>query len=130
MQIIVPAPRDFNFRRTVMSHGWCVLPPFEFDQPSWTLTRVLDSGTVPLTVRISSANSGLAVNMARRPGTKTTKRIISDVRHVFRLDDDMQAFYNAVRADPDFAWIARECAGRTLRSPTVFEDLVKMICTT
>src|SRR5262249_49086716 len=39
-------------------------------------------------------------------------------------------FYNSVRADPDFAWIAGEGAGRMLRSPTVFEDLVKMICTT
>jgi N-glycosylase/DNA lyase len=32
--------------------------------------------------------------------------------------------------DPDFAWVAHEGAGRLLRSPTVFEDLVKMICTT
>jgi len=32
--------------------------------------------------------------------------------------------------DSDFEWIASEGAGRLLRSPTVFEDLVKMICTT
>ncbi len=30
----------------------------------------------------------------------------------------------------EFEWIARQGAGRMLRSPTVFEDLVKMICTT
>jgi N-glycosylase/DNA lyase len=32
--------------------------------------------------------------------------------------------------DPEFAWIARDGAGRLLRSPTVFEDLVKSITTT
>mgnify|MGYP003694276423 CR=1 FL=1 len=32
--------------------------------------------------------------------------------------------------DNDFNWIPTQGAGRLLRSPTVFEDLVKMICTT
>ena len=31
---------------------------------------------------------------------------------------------------PGFEWIARDGAGRLLRSPTVYEDLVKSICTT
>ncbi len=130
MQITIPTPRDFNFRRTVMSHGWCVLPPFEFDKSSWTLTRVLEGEAAPVTVRISSMNGGLAVKTRRRPGVKALKKIVSDVRHIFRLDDDLQAFYGAVSEEPDFAWIASEGAGRMLRSPTVFEDLVKMICTT
>src|SRR5204862_4724334 len=47
-----------------------------------------------------------------------------------RLDDDMTRFYEAVVNDPDFSWIASSGAGRLLRAPTVFEDLVKMICTT
>src|SRR5215831_4731361 len=104
MQIIVPAPRDFNFRRTVMSHGWCVLPPFEFDQPSWTLTRVLEVGATPVTVRISSENGRLALVIRHRPDATTAKEIVSDVRHIFRLDDDMQPFYAAVKSEPDFAW--------------------------
>src|SRR6202008_3426688 len=33
-------------------------------------------------------------------------------------------------SNPDFEWIPKQGAGRMLRSPTVFEDLVKMICTT
>jgi len=49
---------------------------------------------------------------------------------MFRLDDDLQNFYDLMLADPEFAWIAEQGAGRLLRSPTVFEDLVKMICTT
>src|SRR5262249_37182026 len=39
------------------------------------------------------------------------------------------AFYAVARAEPDLAWAASG-AGRMLRSPTVFEDVVKTICTT
>ncbi len=49
---------------------------------------------------------------------------------MFRLDDDLREFYRAMAAEREFAWIPAEGAGRLLRSPTVFEDLVKMICTT
>src|SRR5436189_1449294 len=49
---------------------------------------------------------------------------------MFRLDENLARFYDAVSTDPEFEWIAAEGAGRLLRSPTVFEDLVKMICTT
>jgi N-glycosylase/DNA lyase len=59
-----------------------------------------------------------------------TAKVMRDARHVLRLDDDLQSFYNTTVADPEFAWIATQGAGRLLRSPTVFEDLVKMICTT
>jgi 3-methyladenine DNA glycosylase/8-oxoguanine DNA glycosylase len=131
MEITIPTPRDFSFRRTVMSHGWCVLPPFEFDKTTWTLIRVLDAGqSKPITVIISSAKRGLVIRTSRRAGRKVIERIVRDVRHMFRLDDDMSGFYETISAEPEFAWIASEGAGRLLRSPTVFEDLVKMICTT
>ena len=131
MTITIKTPRDFNFRRTVLSHGWCVLQPFEFDEQSWTLIRVLDPAQgAPLTVEISSSARGVNIKTSRRVGKKAAAEIESDVRHMFRLDDDLREFYQAVTADPDFAWVAHEGAGRLLRSPTVFEDLVKMICTT
>jgi N-glycosylase/DNA lyase len=49
---------------------------------------------------------------------------------MLRLDDDMVSFYEMIATDSDFKWIASAGAGRMLRSPTVFEDLVKTICTT
>jgi N-glycosylase/DNA lyase len=48
---------------------------------------------------------------------------------MLRLDADLSRFYDAARGDPDLAWAAAG-AGRMLRSPTVFEDVVKTICTT
>jgi len=131
MEITIPTPPDFNFRRTVLSHGWCALLPFEFDKTDWSLTRVLETDEPkPVTVKIRAEKKALAISTSRRLNKRAGERIVRDVRHMFRLDDDLREFYRAASAAPDFAWIAREGAGRLLRSPTVFEDLVKMICTT
>jgi 3-methyladenine DNA glycosylase/8-oxoguanine DNA glycosylase len=45
------------------------------------------------------------------------------VAHMFRLDEDLSGFYELVRED-DLAWVVLG-AGRMLRAPTVFEDVVK-----
>lgn len=131
MEILIPTPTGFSFKRTAISHGWCELAPFEFDPKAWTLTSVLDTGNGQVvTAVISQAPSAIKVNVLRKPGKQAVEKITRDVRHIFRLDDDMSLFYEMVRREPDFAWIADAGAGRLLRSPTVFEDLVKTICTT
>jgi len=131
MELTIATPPGFNFHRTVLSHGWCALPPFELDKNSWVLTRVLeDTQAGPVTVKVSARKNGLTIAPSRRVGKRGAEKIIRDVRHMFRLDDDLREFYRAMSTEPEFAWIAKEGAGRLLRSPTVFEDLVKMICTT
>jgi N-glycosylase/DNA lyase len=52
------------------------------------------------------------------------------VKHIFRLDDELGDFYHLVKSFDEFSWIAKAGAGRMLRSATVFEDLVKTMCTT
>lgn len=132
MEITIPTPRDFSFERTAFSHGWTGLLPFEVDPQASTIIRVLDIGTAaPVTVALTGAH-GRAVNVrgARKVGVRAARSIVRDVRHMLRLDDDLTAFYSAIKSDPDFAWIPRAGAGRLVRSPTVFEDLVKSLCTT
>ena len=54
MQITIQTEQSFNFKRTMISHGWSELVPFEFDQNTWTLTRVIDLGSAsPVTISIS-----------------------------------------------------------------------------
>lgn len=131
MEIIIPTPPAFSFRRTAISHGWYDLPPFELNLENWTLTRVIDLGkAAPVMVAISEGKQAVKVDVARNVGPRALEKITRDVRHVLRLDDDMTRFYDAVAGDSDFAWIAISGAGRMLRAPTVFEDLVKTICTT
>jgi N-glycosylase/DNA lyase len=46
------------------------------------------------------------------------------------LTEDFTDFYRETGRYPKYRWIAKAKAGRMLRSPSVFEDIVKMICTT
>lgn len=132
MHISIATSRDFNFQRTAMSHGWRELLPFEFDREHWTLRRVLDvgEGQWPVTVTITHAHAALNVKLSRRLGKRAAEKVARDVRHILRLDDDLNGFHNAMQNDASFTWIAQSGAGRLLRSPSVFEDLVKTICTT
>src|SRR5205085_801348 len=79
---------------------------------------------------ITSRRNSLKIVTSRTVSDRAARNIIRDVRHMFRLDDDLQSFYEVISAETEFAWIAEQGAGRLLRSPTVYEDLVKMICTT
>lgn len=131
METRIPVPKDFNFKRTAISHGWYDLQPFEFDKASWTLTRVINlTGEKVVTVSISEAKQAIKVGMPDKLSKRAIEKIDRDVRHIFRLDDEMANFYGQTMGHPEFDWIARAGAGRLLRSPSVFEDLVKSVCTT
>lgn len=131
MDIKISTPSNFNFKRTIISHGWYGLLPFSLDRDNWTLTRVIDlADKPPVTITLVGRKAHVRVVPSRSLTKNETATVLRDARHILRLDDDLQQFYVTTGADPEFAWIATQGAGRMLRSPTVFEDLVKMICTT
>ena len=112
-----------DFRRTLASHGVASLPPSRIDDEAWTLEVTLPSGRGARTVRVSEGR-------ARRAHVEgATDSVLAQLRHMFRLDEDLSGFYAVARDDPQLAWAAAG-AGRMLRSPTVFEDVIKTICTT
>jgi N-glycosylase/DNA lyase len=131
--LFLNTPENFSFRRTIYSHGWCELLPFEIDRTNWRLNYVFTDVNLnePVAGEISEADGKIKIEIA---GGKTNKRaeekILRDVRHILRLDDDLREFYKFTRTERRLAWIHKTNAGRLLRSPTVFEDLVKTICTT
>ncbi len=88
-------------------------------------------GTKPRTVEIRPGGRGRA-NVEILGGRVTDalkKKVEAQVRYILRLDTDMSEFYERIANDPDLSWVA-EGAGRIVRSPTVFEDVVKTVCTT
>jgi N-glycosylase/DNA lyase len=120
-----------DLRRTVRSHGLTDLPPLArhgddlgFDAvvalPRGRPVRVTVREDGPQQARVTSA-----VALGAAPGDAA----LAAVRHLLRLDDDLSGFYALVAADEHLAWAAAG-AGRLLRSQTVFEDVVKTICTT
>jgi N-glycosylase/DNA lyase len=75
------------------------------------------------------AGRGAITAIGPAPGRRVGEAIVAAVRRLFRLDADLSGFYARIAADPELAWAAQG-AGRMLRSPTVFEEVVKTICTT
>lgn len=124
-------PKNFNFRRTVLSHGWYSLPPFALDKENWILERVFAlAGAQPFLAQIYETENKIEIAIEESLSPENAERLKRLVRHVLQLDENFTGFYDLVKGEPDFAWIAASGAGRLLRSPTVYEDLVKSICTT
>ena len=132
--ITLDTPKDFNFWRTVYSHGWCSLLPFSVDKEHHTLNRLftLSDGSLTLCQISDQKNSALKLKAQSFARLTTAHRseIIQQIASCFRLKEDFSAFHNEAQRYPKYRWIAKIKAGRMLRSPSVFEDIVKMICTT
>ena len=126
--LTIDQPPGFNFRSTIYSHGWCELPPFQLDDKKWQLSYVFSDDRSAVPGVITAKNRKLKIELANAK-IKPAK-IIRDVRHTLRLDDDLGGLYAAIEAHDRLRWVVERGAGRLLRSPTVWEDLVKTICTT
>lgn len=119
-----------DFMRTIVSHGVAELPPNRLDFAARALETTLPVASGARTVRLTTARGKLRIDVvAGSAGTRASSALEKTVAHMFRLDEDLSAFYSTVREDAELAWCA-EGAGRMLRAPTVFEDVVKTICTT
>lgn len=127
------APADFSFRSTVYSHGWSELSPFALDDANWKLEYVFALGgdKRPVSALIEKNNGQIVIKTDTPKLTNhETAKILRDTRHILRIDDNFSDFYAHTDRLAELRWIAEKKAGRLLRSPTVFEDLVKTLCTT
>ncbi|GAC1408754.1 MAG: hypothetical protein NVSMB57_00480 [Actinomycetota bacterium] len=128
-----PAGEPVDLWRTIMSHGVASLPPLMVDETTKTLTATLQMPKgKPRTVIIRAA-AAKRKTMIDVVGPAPTERqataILAAVRHILALDRDLSGFYAAIKTDPDLSW-ASAGAGRMVRSQTVFEEVVKTVCTT
>lgn len=127
--VFIDIPEHFSFEATVYSHGWCELAPFSLDKENWRLSYVFrDEKDRAVPALISEENGRIRIDLAE--GVLEIDRIASQTRHLLRLDDDIDGFYEIIDGHDRLKWVAERRAGRMLRSATVFEDLVKTICTT
>ena len=125
----IPTPPDFSFRTAVGGHGWYDLPPFVYDEAAGRLGYTYQGRSGRVESMTIEANGGsLSVELADAKVDVAEAEQV--VRHILRFDEDFAEFYEAIRAEERFAWVGSLKAGRLLRSATVFEDLVKTICTT
>lgn len=121
-----------DLARTLNSHGFVDLPPMKPDPDHRALELTLPTRRGrPRRVRIEPGREGNARVTVLGPAVSepVVAELLGAVRHVLRLDADLSPFYAVAAVDPELAW-ATAGAGRMVRSPTVFEDVVKTISTT
>jgi 3-methyladenine DNA glycosylase/8-oxoguanine DNA glycosylase len=127
-----PSGEPVDLWRTLVSHGVASLPPSDLDEDARVLTVTVPvRGAKPRTVKIGQGRRGAAriEILGPPPGERVKAGVREVVARMLNLDEDLAPLYAAAAADAELAWITTG-AGRMFRSPTVFEDVVKTICTT
>ena len=127
-----PSGEPVNLERTFRSHGLASLPPMRLGENAKVLEVTLPVYGFPArTVLVSESGPehGIVSAVGPPPGHEEGERIFAAVSRVLRLDEDLSEFYDLAAEDPDLSWVTRG-AGRMVRSPTVFEEVVKTLCTT
>ncbi len=99
---LLDAPENFSFRRTIYSHGWCELLPFEIDRTNWRLNYVFTDVnlTAPVAGEISEADGKIKIEIAdEKINGKAAEKTLRDVRHILRLDENLNEFYKFTRTE-------------------------------
>jgi len=127
-----PSGEAVDLWRTLVSHGFHELAPAELDEAAHALSLTLRMPRGrPRRVRITRGprHSALVTMAGSSPSAAARASITRQVARVLHLDHDLATFYAVAAEDPDLAWVTTG-AGRMLRSPTVWEDVIKTLCTT
>jgi 3-methyladenine DNA glycosylase/8-oxoguanine DNA glycosylase len=131
LKLVGAGGEPVDLPRTLASHGLADLLPNRLDEDSWTLetTLAVDGHARTLRVVRGRRHHARVELLDGRVRARERAALLATVRHMLRLDEDLSRFYALVSDDDELGWVTRG-AGRMLRSPTVFEDVVKTVCTT
>jgi 3-methyladenine DNA glycosylase/8-oxoguanine DNA glycosylase len=132
LPLVGPAGEPVDLWRGINSHGLVELPPMRVLEAERELEVTLPlPGRPPRTVVVGEGSRGRAALrvVGRAPREDARRELVDRVRWILRLDADLSGFYALAAKDPELAW-AVSGAGRMIRSATVFEEIVKTICTT
>lgn len=128
----IPVPGDYVLRRDYCSYGYFLLWPNHWSVADEVVTRALALPGGPAVVRIAQPTEGRRAK-AGRPLTIEASRMLhrrdaAEVRarlaRMLRLDEPAERIGEFHGVDPRHQ---RSGRGRLMRSPTLFEDLIKTV---
>ncbi|MCP4251478.1 MAG: hypothetical protein GY778_30955 [bacterium] len=135
MKLSCRTPADFRFTTAVCSHGFFALAPNRWDAPTRTLATAVWAEDAALAVRIRAAAGGTGLRI-EVPGVRVMpagqrRALRAAVRRILRLDESLADFQERCTNGPDagLAVAANVRFGRLLRSASLFEDVIKTLCT-
>ena len=134
-RMTLSVPGDYLLARDYCSYGYFLLAPNHWDPGTHTLYRVLDleEGPVVLSVNQGPPFRTLPRALRGKPLTVRASRLLSRTEQarakaalsrMLRLDEDQRTIAAFHRADPRWK---RSGRGRLMRSPTLFEDILKTV---
>jgi len=136
-QLTLTPKAPFNFETTIRSHGWYELAPNFYNKETHVFNRVetLENGItflLQITGNEDADNPVLNIEVSSTDKLQTDEsaEILSKVSFMFRTEDDLTEFYEMCKKHGNILENIPKGFGRLLRSPTLFEDIVKTICTT
>lgn len=145
---LLAVPAGFCLVRFVERSPAPVLPPLCFDATRRALQLVVYRTVSPLPadaapavdVLICQAAAGQPLLVYGLPEAKSATgrraagatwpdlpELQEQVETQLGLNEDLSLFYAMTSSDPELSWVAAAEAGRTLRAPRVFEDLLKAL---
>jgi 3-methyladenine DNA glycosylase/8-oxoguanine DNA glycosylase len=131
IRLTLPAQPPFSLSAVVSSHGWAQLLPFGIDSRSGELSRVerLQTGRV-IEMQVDELSDAVSVDVPGPLDEVERQEVVRKTGWMLELDRDLSSFYDLARNEPKLAHVEAQAKGRILRSPTLFEDVVKTILTT
>ena len=129
--LTLPTPPNFSLAPVVRSHGWVQMLPFEeLDEGrSFLYTDTLSNGQAVF-YRVRAVTGGLRVELSEALDEPAQAEVSAHLRWMLALNQDFTEFYALARQEPKLAKAVERQAGRVLRCPTLFEDVLKTLMTT
>jgi 3-methyladenine DNA glycosylase/8-oxoguanine DNA glycosylase len=131
MSLQLSAQPPFSLTSVIQSHGWAQLAPFDLDPDSGELSYVYRQGTGRIVdLHFNEIANGVKVDLSEQINEGEKTEINQIVNWMLGLDQEFAAFYRLARKEPNLQHVVDKAHGRLLRSPTLFEDVIKTILTT
>jgi 3-methyladenine DNA glycosylase/8-oxoguanine DNA glycosylase len=128
VKLHLAVPSDFSFLECVNAHGWKSLLPFSWDAVTSTLTRGEQfAGCAPSLMSIYDDGEAVVVEVE---GKVPAEEAIHRASRILQFDLLMAGFHDYCSASESLQHVPALKQGRLLRSPTVYEDVLKVIATT
>ncbi len=128
----------FDLRSVALSHGWHQIPPFSWDEELGVLAVAVAGPRRSVrrlemwqprrraarSCRLRWMGAGRRAHEQELAGARRL------ARRVLNLDVDISSFYELCVRRPELRWVVEAGAGRVMRGPSVFSDVVSAICGT
>jgi 3-methyladenine DNA glycosylase/8-oxoguanine DNA glycosylase len=139
-KLALRVPSPFELDVALRGHGWVALAPHRYERQAGRLYTTLDLAALAgrsrgpvVDVEVHQTRPDrleLRVHAQRALPRAALDQVRAALRHSLALDLPLEEFWSRCAGTTRLAWVPQRGAGRLMRSPGLFEDLLKLLLTT